>query len=198
MIDCEYWRKGITLLCGVDEVGRGTLAGPVVACALILKPNSDLKGVKDSKKLTPKKREELFNTIIENSLSIGIGIVEPMVIDRVNILNATYEAMRRAICSLKFFPEYFIIDGFKIPFLPFPQDGILKGDEKSITIGAASIIAKVMRDRIMEMYDIIFPEYKFSKNKGYGTKEHIEAITRFGPCEIHRKTFKPISQIQGF
>ncbi len=198
MIDFDYWEKGVTLLCGIDEVGRGTLAGPVVACALVLRPKTEIKGVKDSKRLTPKKREELFNAIVENSLSIGIGIVEPIIIDRINILNATYEAMRRAICSLKIFPEHFIIDGFKIPFLPFSQEGIFKGDEKSITIAAASIIAKVIRDRMMEMYDILFPEYQFSKNKGYGTKEHIKALTRYGPCEIHRKTFKPVSQIQRF
>jgi ribonuclease HII len=196
MIDFEYWNKGINLLCGIDEVGRGTLAGPVVACALILKPKTNLEGIKDSKKLTPGKREELFNKILENSVSVGIGIVEPIVIDRVNILNATYEAMRRAIITLKVFPEFFIIDGFKLPFLPFSQKGIIKGDERSITIGATSIVAKVIRDRIMEMYDLIYPEYKFSNNKGYGTKEHIEAIKKFGPCEIHRKTFRPVSQIQ--
>ena len=195
MIDIDYWTKGVGFLCGIDEVGRGPLAGPVVAASVILPEWCHIDGIKDSKKLSPKRREELFDKIRNNAIAVGLGIVEPILIDRINILQATYEAMRRAILSMRVFPEYIIVDGRPIPNLPVPQDGIVKGDSISISIGAASIVAKVVRDRIMEMYDLIFPQYGFARNKGYGTKEHIEALFRYGPCPIHRRSFKPVSEI---
>ena len=195
MIDIDYWTKGVGFLCGIDEVGRGPLAGPVVAASVILPEGCHIEGIKDSKKLSPKRREELFDKIRNNAIAVGLGIVEPILIDRINILQATYEAMRRAILSMRVFPEYVIVDGGPIPGLPLPQEGIVKGDSLSISIGAASIVAKVLRDRIMEMYDLIFPQYGFARNKGYGTKEHIEALFRYGPCPIHRRSFKPVSEI---
>ncbi len=195
MIDIDYWVKGVGFLCGIDEVGRGPLAGPVVAASVILPERCHIEGIKDSKKLSPERREELFGKILNKAISIGLGIVEPILIDRINILQATYEAMRRAILSMKVFPEYVIVDGRPIPGLPLPQEGIIKGDSISISIGAASIVAKVVRDRIMEMYDLIFPQYGFARNKGYGTKEHIEALFRYGPCPIHRRSFRPVSEI---
>ncbi|HDI82856.1 MAG TPA: ribonuclease HII [candidate division WOR-3 bacterium] len=195
MIDIDYWTKGVGFLCGIDEVGRGPLAGPVVAASVILPEGCHIEGIKDSKKLSPERREELFGKILNKAISIGLGIVEPILIDRINILQATYEAMRRAILSMKVFPEYVIVDGRPIPGLPLPQEGIVKGDSLSISIGAASIVAKVVRDRIMEMYDLIFPQYGFARNKGYGTKEHIEALFRYGPCPIHRRSFRPVSEI---
>lgn len=195
--DLEFWSRGIQLLCGIDEAGRGPLAGPVIAASVILPPWTSIDGVKDSKLLSPLQRERAFDKILKNSISIGVGIVEPIIIDRTNILLATYEAMKRAILDMEVFPEFLLVDGFKIPRLPIPQRGIVHGDRVSLSIGAASIIAKVVRDRIMEMYDLIFPQYDFCNNKGYGTKKHIEAIRRYGPCEIHRKTFRPISELQG-
>ncbi|RKZ19031.1 ribonuclease HII [bacterium] len=195
MIDIDYWTKGVGFLCGIDEVGRGPLAGPVVAASVILPEGCHIEGIKDSKKLSPERREELFGKILNKAISIGLGIVEPILIDRINILQATYEAMRRAILSMRVFPEYVIVDGRPIPGLPLPQEGIVKGDSLSISIGAASIVAKVVRDRIMEMYDLIFPQYGFARNKGYGTKEHIEALFRYGPCPIHRRSFRPVSEI---
>ena len=195
MIDIDYWTKGVGFLCGIDEVGRGPLAGPVVAASVILPEGCHIEGIKDSKKLSPKRREELFDKIRNNAIAVGLGIVEPILIDRINILQATYEAMRRAILSMRVFPEYVIVDGRPIPNLPLPQEGIVKGDSLSISIGAASIVAKVLRDRIMEMYDLIFPQYGFARNKGYGTKEHIEALFRYGPCPIHRRSFRPVSEI---
>ena len=195
MIDIDYWTKGVGFLCGIDEVGRGPLAGPVVAASVILPEGCHIEGIKDSKKLSPERREELFGKILNKAISIGLGIVEPILIDRINILQATYEAMRRAILSMRVFPEYVIVDGRPIPGLPLPQEGIVKGDSLSISIGAASIVAKVVRDRIMEMYDLIFPQYGFARNKGYGTKEHIEALFRYGPCPIHRRSFRPVYEI---
>jgi len=195
--DLEFWSRGIQLLCGIDEAGRGPLAGPVIAASVILPPWTSIDGVKDSKLLSPLQRERAFDKILKNSISIGVGIVEPIIIDRTNILLATYEAMKRAILDMEVFPEFLLVDGFKIPRLPIPQRGIIHGDRVSLSNGAASIIAKVVRDRIMEMYDLIFPQYDFFNNKGYGTKKHIEALRRYGPCEIHRKTFRPISELQG-
>ena len=193
-LDLRFWKEGIGLLCGVDEVGRGPLAGPVVASAVILPPFAELKYVDDSKKLTPLKREKAFREILENALSIGIGFVEPFLIDKLNILEATKEAMRRAIRRLDIVPELVIVDYLELDGIDIPHKAILYGDRLSLSIGAASIVAKVIRDRVMEMYDILFPEYGFSKNKGYGTKYHIEAIRKYGPSKIHRRSFRPVSQ----
>lgn len=178
-----------SLICGIDEAGRGPLAGPVVAGAVILPKDCRIMYINDSKKLSAKKREELFEEIKEKALAIGIGIKDNNRIDEINILQATYEAMREAVNELKEEPDLLLNDAVKIPGIVTKQVPIIKGDAKSQSIAAASIIAKVTRDRIMEAFDIIYPEYGFSKHKGYGSAAHIEAIKKYGPCPIHRKTF---------
>ncbi len=180
--------KGVKYIAGIDEVGRGPLAGPVVTCAMVLKPDVLIEGVNDSKKVSEKNREILFDIIINNCISYGIGMANEKVIDRINILNATKEAMKESISNLKITPEHLLIDavdlGVDIPYTP-----LVKGDAFSISIAAASIVAKVTRDRLMVAYDEIYPEYGFSRNKGYGTAEHVEALKKYGPCPIHRMSF---------
>lgn len=178
-----------TYICGIDEVGRGPLAGPVVAGAVILPKDCDILYVNDSKKLTEKKREELYDVIMEKAVSIGIGYASPERIDEINILQATYEAMREAISKLTVSPDILLNDAVTIPEVSCKQVPIIKGDAKSISIGAASIIAKVTRDRLMVDYDTIYPEYGFASNKGYGAKAHIDALKKYGPTPIHRKSF---------
>lgn len=185
----ECYAAGYGLIAGVDEVGRGPLAGPVVAAAVILPKECRIAGVNDSKKLTPKKREELYGTILEQALAYGIGVVPPGRIDEINILQATYEAMRQAIEQLKVKPRILLNDAVTIPMVDITQIPIVKGDAKSVSIAAASILAKVTRDRMMAEYDTIFPEYGFGKHKGYGTAAHIQALKEHGPCPIHRTTF---------
>ena len=180
--DCEY-------ICGIDEVGRGPFAGPVVACAVILPKDCDILYLNDSKKLSEKKREELFVEIKEKAVSYGIGIVSEKVIDEINILQATYEAMRQAINNLSVKPDILLNDAVTIPLVDIKQVPIIKGDAKSASIAAASIVAKVTRDHMMEDFDLVYPGYEFAKNKGYGTKAHRDALKAIGPCEIHRKTF---------
>lgn len=176
-------------ICGIDEVGRGPFAGPVVACAVILPKDCDILYLNDSKKLSEKKREELYVQIKEKAVSIGIGIVDEKIIDEINILQATYEAMRQAINNLSVKPDILLNDAVTIPLVDIPQVPIIKGDAKSASIAAASIVAKVTRDHMMDDYDKIYPGYEFSKNKGYGTKAHRDALKEIGPCEIHRRTF---------
>ncbi|MCI8357027.1 MAG: ribonuclease HII [Lachnospiraceae bacterium] len=176
-------------ICGIDEAGRGPLAGPVVAGAVILPENCDILYINDSKKLSEKKREELYDVIMEKAIAVGIGYSTPERIDEINILQATYEAMREAVAGLSVQPGLLLNDAVTIPQIPIKQVPIIKGDAKSISIGAASIIAKVTRDRLMVQYDSIFPEYGFASNKGYGAQIHIEALKKYGPCPIHRKTF---------
>lgn len=176
-------------VCGIDEAGRGPLAGPVVAGAVILPPECRILYVNDSKKLSAKKREELYPVIMEQALSVGIGMASPQRIDEINILQATYEAMREAVQNLSVMPDILLNDAVTIPGIAVTQIPIVKGDAKSISIGAASIIAKVTRDRLMEEYDRIMPEYGFASHKGYGTKAHIEALRAHGPSPIHRKSF---------
>lgn len=176
-------------ICGIDEAGRGPLAGPVVAGAVILPENCDILYINDSKKLSEKKREELYDVIMEKAAAVGIGYSTPERIDEINILQATYEAMREAVAGLSVQPGILLNDAVTIPQIPIKQVPIIKGDAKSISIGAASIIAKVTRDRLMVQYDSIFPEYGFASNKGYGAQIHIEALKKYGPCPIHRKTF---------
>ena len=176
-------------ICGIDEVGRGPLAGPVVAGAVILPKDCDILYINDSKKLSEKKREMLFDEIMEKAVAVGIGIVGPEHIDEINILQATYEAMREAISKLEVQPDLLLNDAVKIPGVTLPQVSIIKGDAKSASIGAASIIAKVTRDRMMMEYDSIFPEYGFAANKGYGTAVHIESLKKLGPTPIHRRSF---------
>lgn len=176
-------------VCGIDEAGRGPLAGPVVAGAVILPKDCGILGINDSKQLSAKKREELYEVIMEEAVATGIGMACPKRIDEINILNATYEAMRQAIQNLSVVPDILLNDAVCIPQVEIPQVPIVKGDEKSISIGAASILAKVTRDRLMAEYDKIMPEYGFAKHKGYGTKEHMDAIRAYGPSPIHRQSF---------
>jgi ribonuclease HII len=178
-----------TYICGIDEVGRGPFAGPVVAGAVILPKDCDILYINDSKKLSAAKREELYDVIMERAVATGIGMVGPEEIDRINILQATYEAMRQAIAKLDPKPQILLNDAVTIPGVDLPQVPIIKGDAKSISIGAASIIAKVTRDRLMVTYDEIYPEYGFAGNKGYGSAAHIAALQKYGPTPIHRRTF---------
>ena len=176
-------------ICGIDEVGRGPFAGPVVAGAVILPKGSRILYVNDSKKLSEKKREELYDVIMNEAVAVGVGIVGPERIDEVNILNATYEAMHQAINNLGVTPDILLNDAVDIPEIDIKQVPIIKGDAKSLSIASASIIAKVTRDRLMYSYDELYPEYGFAKHKGYGTKQHRDALAEYGPCPIHRKTF---------
>lgn len=176
-------------ICGIDEVGRGPLAGPVVAGAVILPKDCDILYINDSKKLTASKREELFQIIMEKAVSAKTALVSPQYIDKVNILQATYEAMRKAIATLDVQPDILLNDAVNIPLVNIKQVPIIKGDAKSISIGAASIIAKVTRDAMMVEYDKIYPEYDFASNKGYGSAKHIEALKKYGSCPIHRRSF---------
>ncbi|MBU4310860.1 ribonuclease HII [bacterium] len=185
-------KKGYQLIAGVDEVGRGSLAGPVVACALILPTKCRIPGLNDSKKLTPKKREELYPLIKRKALAIGLGRVGERKIDGINILKATHLAMKRAIAHLGFKPDLLLVDGFKVPGVEIPQEAIIRGDEKSASIAAASIIAKVTRDRLMVRCHKRHPEYGFHRHKGYGTERHIRALKRNGPSRIHRRTFSGV------
>ena len=180
--DCDY-------ICGIDEVGRGPLAGPVVAGAVILPKDCDILYINDSKKLSEKKREELYDIIMEKAVAVGLGYSTPARIDEINILQATYEAMREAIGKLTVTPDILLNDAVTIPEVSIRQVPIIKGDAKSISIGAASIVAKVTRDRLMVQYDEIYPMYGFASNKGYGAQAHIEALKKHGPCPIHRKSF---------
>lgn len=176
-------------VCGIDEVGRGPLAGPVVAGAVILPKNCDILYINDSKKLSEKKREELYDIIMERAVSVGIGYSTPERIDEINILQATYEAMREAIGKLAVMPDLLLNDAVTIPQVSVRQVPIIKGDAKSISIGAASIVAKVTRDRLMVQYDEVYPEYGFASNKGYGAQVHVDALRKYGPCPIHRRSF---------
>lgn len=185
----EGYENGYLYIGGIDEAGRGPLAGPVVAAVVVFKPNTKIEGINDSKKLSEAKRDELFDIIKEQALDYGIGIVNNSEIDEFNILQATYMAMKKAINCLEKAPDYLLIDAATIPGVDTPQKPIIKGDSKSISIAAASILAKVTRDSIMYQYDEMYPEYGFKSHKGYGTKEHYEAIERHGITPIHRKSF---------
>ena len=195
-IENTLWLQGMTRIAGVDEAGRGPLAGPVVAAAVLFPKNMIIDGVDDSKKCTAKQRELLFTTIMEQALSVGVGIVDHDVIDRINILQATIVAMRKSIENLNIQPEYSIIDGNSFTHETLKFQNIIRGDEKSFTIVAASIVAKVTRDRMMRDIDIRFPQYGFAQHKGYGTRRHIDAIRTYGLCEIHRRSFHPAA-LQG-
>ncbi len=186
----ELYESGIKYIAGIDEVGRGPLVGPVVTAAVILPRDFYDERINDSKKLTEKKRELLYDVIMENAVSVGIGISSEDVIDEINILEATKKAMIEAVNNLSVKPEYLLIDAVKLN-IDIPQISIIKGDAKSESIAAASIVAKVTRDRMMIELDKIHPEYDFKHNKGYGTKKHIEAIEKYGIIKEHRKTFAP-------
>lgn len=188
----DLGKKGYRLIGGLDEAGRGPLAGPVVAGCVILDPDVPIIGIDDSKKLSEYQRESLYFEIKEKALAIAIGIVDNETVDRVNILQASLEAMFRAVKEIPIKPDYLLIDGQFCPQLDFPMQAIIGGDSKSLSVAAASIIAKVTRDRIMDELDEAYPQYGFSRNKGYPTPEHISALKTYGPCEIHRKTFAPV------
>ena len=176
-------------ICGIDEAGRGPLAGPVVAGAVILPKDARILYINDSKKLSEKKREELCDVICSEALGEGIGVVSPERIDEINILQATYEAMREAINKLDITPDILLNDAVTVPEVNIRQVPIIKGDAKSMSIAAASILAKVTRDRMMLEYDAVYPEYGFARHKGYGTKQHTDALVKYGACPIHRRTF---------
>jgi len=185
----RLYQKGCVYVAGVDEVGRGPLAGPVAAAVVILKQGDLIEGVNDSKKLSAKKREELYDVITQRAVDYAVAMVSPAEIDEINILQATYKAMREALSKLKIKPDHLLADAVTIPLIDVEQTAIIKGDAKSISIGAASIVAKVTRDKMMEEYDKLYPGYGFAENKGYGSAEHIKAIKEKGICPIHRKTF---------
>ena len=189
MKEYEYTYAACTAICGIDEAGRGPLAGPVAAGAVILPKECEILFLNDSKKHSEKRREELILEIQEKAKAVSVGIVGPDVIDTINILQATYEAMRRAIAGLSVKPDLLLNDAVTIPGVDIDQVPIIRGDAKSVSIAAASIVAKVTRDHMMAEYDVMFPEYGFAKHKGYGTAAHIAAIREFGPCPIHRRSF---------
>ena len=189
----ELYKQGIELIAGVDEVGRGPLVGPVVCACVILPKDYFNEEINDSKKISEKKREKLYDTIMQEAISVGIGMSSSKVIDEVNILEATKLAMKEAINNSKIKPEHVLIDAVKLD-IDIPSTSIIKGDAKSQSIAAASIIAKVTRDRMMDELDQKYPQYLFKKNKGYGTKAHIEAIRNYGIIDEHRKSFAPCSE----
>jgi ribonuclease HII len=189
-------KKGFGYVAGVDEVGRGPLAGPVVAAAVILPPDKKIKGIKDSKQLPQALREELYHKIFAHSIGVSIGVVSERIIDEINILNATYLAMRDAISRLPVCPDHVLVDGKgRIRSLDTIQTSITSGDDISTSIAAASIIAKVTRDRIMDRLEVIYPGYNFAGHKGYGTEEHLRILKKKGPSPIHRRSFEPVSEL---
>ena len=185
----KYQSMGVEYVGGIDEVGRGPYAGPVVTACVILPKGCKIESINDSEKLSLKKREELFDIIKEKAISVGVGIVDNYEIDQLNILQATYKAMRIAIENMNVKPQQLLVDAVTIPEIDIPQEAIIKGDAKSISIGAASIIAKVIRDRMMVEYAKKYPQYGFESNVGYGSKYHEEAIRKYGLCDIHRRSF---------
>ncbi len=193
----DLWASGARLVAGVDEVGRGPLAGPVTAAAVVLPRDLAIEGIDDSKKLTPERRDELFDLIMRDAVDVGVASVSETVIDEINILNATRRAMRGALERLSEPPDHVLVDGSEIPALGIPQTGLPHGDERSTVIAAASIIAKVTRDRFLVELDRRYPDYGFARHKGYGTPEHLAALTRLGPCEIHRRSFHVVLESAG-
>jgi ribonuclease HII len=192
----HLWSKGTTLVAGIDEAGRGPLAGPVVAAAAILTAGFSLPGLNDSKQLSERLRVELFEALITSKkvLCYAVGVAEPAEIDRFNILRASILAMQRAVAALAMKPEHLLIDGLPVSAFSQSQTAIVDGDCKSKSIAAASVIAKVTRDRMMEKWHCEYPQYKFDQNKGYGTRDHLESLRIYGPCPIHRRSFEPVAQ----
>ena len=192
----ELRKEGYKHIAGVDEAGRGPLAGPVVACACILPPDFFLEGINDSKQINPDRRADLYEKLIEHpELCYGVGVIEALLIDHINILQATFQAMMAAVSRLAKKPDYVLVDGSKTPFKHIPSQAIVQGDAKCLSISAASIIAKEKRDAIMRDYDAQYPQYGFKDHKGYGTAQHLKAIEEYGPCPIHRRSFEPIKSL---
>jgi ribonuclease HII len=192
----HLWSTGIPLVAGIDEAGRGPLAGPVVAAAAVLPAEFSLAGLNDSKQLTETVREQFFEALTTPGKLVcyGIGLAEPAEIDRLNILRATFLAMERAVMALPLRPDHLLIDGLPVPVFQQPQTAVVDGDAKSMSIAAASVIAKVTRDRMMRKWHSEFPQYDFDQNKGYGTRAHLESLQIHGPCPIHRRSFAPVAQ----
>jgi ribonuclease HII len=188
--ESELWARGVNRIAGMDEAGRGPLAGPVVAAAVVFPEGAFIEGVRDSKTVPPKERVILYDLIIRSASAVGLGVSDEKTIDRINILQATYLAMRRAALRLFPAPQHILVDGRGLPGTGMPETAIVKGDRKSFTVAAASIVAKVTRDRMMAEYDLRYPQYGFSRHKGYGTKAHVQAIKEFGYCELHRRSFR--------
>ena len=201
MIDYQfersYWNSGLTFLAGIDEAGRGPLAGPVVAAAVVFPQEVWIDGVDDSKKLTPCRREELFDVIMKRARSVGVGVVSHEIIDQINIYRATMQAMAEAVSHLTVLPHHLLVDGPRYHNTGIPYTAIIGGDARCFSIAAASIVAKVSRDRIMMELHRQFPQYGFAKHKGYATRDHLEALRKFGPCQIHRRSFSMPAKIQG-
>jgi ribonuclease HII len=189
----ELMEQGFTAVAGVDEAGRGALAGPVVAAAVVLRRDSELHGIDDSKCLSPRQRQRLFAQIARDAASVGVGIVGPLLIERVNIRQSTLLAMREAVQRLPQLPDYLLIDGLDTVQLTLRQRAVVRGDGTIMSIAAAAIVAKVTRDRLMTTYGRQFPGYGFAQHKGYGTAGHLQALDRLGPCPIHRRTFRGVS-----
>jgi ribonuclease HII len=197
-METDLMSRGYKLIAGIDEVGRGALAGPVVAAAVIIPDNNrlpDYDGIRDSKEMSPVSRDNAFEVIISWAVDIGIGIVSPQIIDEINILGATRRAMRQAVGNLSLEPDFLLIDGMALPHSSISQQGIIKGDKRCLSIACASIIAKVIRDRIMIDLDRSFPEYGFAVHKGYGTKRHLLSLSRNGPAAVHRYSFAPVRNL---
>lgn len=194
--ESSLWNRGILPVAGVDEAGRGPLAGPVVAAAVVFEPHDYIDGVMDSKQLTAEQREELFGVISTKATAIGVGVVDHHCIDEINILNATFRAMHTAVATLGVRPAHLLVDGNRFAGADIPFTTIVEGDAASFSIAAASIVAKVTRDRLMIEYDALYPGYGFASNKGYATREHREALLRLGSCEIHRRSFEVRNQLE--
>ena len=190
----ELYKAGYQAIAGIDEVGRGPLAGPVVAAAVILPPGCKIKGLNDSKKIPKKKHQEIYQAVLDKALAVGVGLMNNEIIDQVNIYEATKLAMKEALSKLSLKPDYLLIDAMKLD-VDIPQESIIKGDANSLSIAAASIVAKVTRDKLMADYDKKFPGYDFAKNAGYGTRSHLQGLERSGVTPIHRKTFEPIKSM---
>ena len=194
--DSSFYNRGYDAIAGIDEAGRGALAGPVIAAAVVFPKSIIIQDLNDSKQLSPKKREKLLKIIKERALSYAVEAVDNGIIDKINILQATFLAMSQAALRLQVKPDFYLIDGnYKVPNLSINQKAIIGGDAKSACVAAASILAKVTRDRMMTEYAKQYPVYEFEKHKGYGTKKHIEVLKKYGPCHLHRLTFAPISNI---
>jgi ribonuclease HII len=193
--EAEVRTRGFRVIAGLDEAGRGPLAGPVVAAAVVLPPEGNWTGVDDSKKLSPGQREKIFPLLYEKALGVGVGIVEAQEIDRLNILQASLKAMQLAVEKLPLPPDFLLIDGIHALRLPLSQQTIPQGDQRCLSIAAASIVAKVTRDRLMTAYHDQYPQYNFARHKGYGTKEHLQALRKYGCCPLHRQSFRTIYQL---